>query len=272
MSAPKAPKRSGVPAWPLAVLAAVALLAAVVAVQREQSVSSSVTLTLDEVEMEASRALGATRAIVVAQAANAELIASLTLVSQIHQSALLSEEPEAVAEVRTARERLTAASDALATALSQLDTVGEILPPSDPRNDPVERRLLGFVERGGVIVPRMVVLFGEANDRTLDLLEAHRLAAARANFLFEERARLEAVTSRVRRQVSALEDLASQVSAIAAEEVRGSLALVSDRAGGGAWTGYLIGAVTAVGAIGFAFWSMRRRSRDARGADLSPAG
>ncbi|MCA8933246.1 MAG: hypothetical protein KDA49_12300, partial [Rhodospirillaceae bacterium] len=70
------------------------------------------------------------------------------------------------------------------------------------------------------------------------------------------------MTSRVRRQVSALEDLASQVSAIAAEEVRGSLALVSDRAGGGAWTGYLIGAVTAVGAIGFAFWSMRRRSRD----------
>ena len=132
MSAPKAPKRSGVPAWPLAVLAAVALLAAVVAVQREQSVSSSVTLTLDEVEMEASRALGATRAIVVAQAANAELIASLTLVSQIHQSALLSEEPEAVAEVRTARERLTAASDALATALSQLDTVGEILPPKCP--------------------------------------------------------------------------------------------------------------------------------------------
>ena len=255
--------QTGIAVLPM-VSAIVFLLAlALVAFRLAASINATVMDSLDEVDMEAMQALSATEAIVVAQGANAELVATLAQVSQIHQSALLSRDRAAVADVRAARARLTAASATLATSLNGLGEVREALESDAETPQPEARRLLGFAERGAVAVPRIVALFVEANNRTLERLEMGEADAARANFLFEERARLEAVTDRVRRQVDVLERLARQVSAIEAEQVNDIIAAASERATVRLWIGIAAAVSIAAVAIGLAIL-MVRRARAAR--------
>ena len=265
MGVSTAARRTGLSAR-LLFLATVPLMALVmVGGQLSVSIHTVMRESLGEVDTEATRALSATEAIVVVQAANAELIAALAQVSQTHQSALLSGDRTAVTDVRAARDSLAAASGALARSLSGLDEVRTVLASYAGTVQAEARRMLGFAERGAVIVPRIVALFGEANDRTLGHLEADQSDAARANFLFEERARLEAVTDRVRRQVDLLETLARQVSAIEAEQVSDIIAAAADSATRRLWIGVLAAAAIIVAAFGFAYWMVRSARRtDAR--------
>ena len=251
-------RRTGI-TTPLLLLATIPLMALVmVAGQLTISINTMMNESLGEIDTETARALSATEAIVVVQGANAELIATLTQVSQTHQSALLSGDRAAVADVRAARERLTAASQTLARSLTGLGEVRAVL-ASDARTVQAEaRRMLGFAQRGAVIVPRIVALFGEANDRTLGHLEMGQPDAARANFLFEERARLEAVTERVRRQVNVLENLARQVSAIEAEQVGDIIAAAAESATRRLWIGVVAAALIMAVAFGLAFRMVRR--------------
>ena len=255
--------QTGIAALPMVTAIVFLLALALVAFRLATSFNTTVMDSLDEVDMEAMQALSATEAIVVAQGANAELVATLAQVAQIHQSALLSRDRAAAAEVRAARARLTMASATLAASLSGLGEVREALESDADTAQPEARRLLGFAERGAVAVPRIVALFVEANNRTLERLEMGEADAARANFLFEERARLEAVTDRVRRQVDVLERLARQVSAIEAEHVHRIIAAASERATARSWIGIVAAASIAAVAIGLAIL-MFRRGRAAR--------
>lgn len=251
---------------PWLLLATLPLMAlAVVAGQLTMSINEMMKESLGEVDTEATQALSATEAIVVVQGANAELIATLAQVSQTHQSALLSGDRGAVVDVRAARAGLTAASNALARSLTGLGEVRDVLASDAGTVRAESRRTLGFAQRGAVIVPRIVALFGEANDRTLGHLETNQLDAARANFLFEERARLEAVTDRVRRQMDVLESLARQVSAIEAEQVGDIIAEAAERTTRQLWIGALAAALIIALTCGLAFRTVRK----SRNADLS---
>ena len=257
-------RRLGVEAWaiiptaPMTLMIVPLLALAIVAFKLTESISNSVMDSLGEVDSEAARALSATEAIVVLQGANAELVATLAQVSQIHQSALLGNDPAATGDVRAARARLTASSNALATSLTGLGRVREAL-ASHPATAHAEvRRMMGFAERGAIIVPRVVSLFVEANERTLGRLETGEPDAARANFLFEERARLEAVTHRVGRQVEVLENLARQVSAIEAGQVSDIIATASQRATSRLWIGAIAAALIIAVVVGLALRTVRR--------------
>jgi len=150
---------------------------------------------------------------------------TLAVLISVHQRSLLRGEETLAARTREQRRALAAALDGFAanvTALANRIERSQILRtegvPQSMRRDAGRR--LAYLERSRTTLARMLSLFESANARTLEALEAGHSKRAADNFIFEERARLNAMRDRLARSADMAVSLGEHLRTIQAERTR----------------------------------------------------
>ncbi len=130
----------------------------------------------------------------------------------IHQRALMTDSTGLVSGIKQQRQRLAAEIDKLGGGLEALGVAvrGQLGDEFNASGDLA--KAVGFVERSRIVAKRMLDFVAQANDRTLTFLGDQEFAAARNNFIFEERARLNALTFRINRVVDVMAVLSRQLA------------------------------------------------------------
>mgnify|MGYP006428662531 CR=1 FL=1 len=137
--------------------------------------------------------------------------------NDVHHRSLLRARPELAGATRAHRERVkTAVND----FRREVDTLSDslrganLLDASDLTvgTRKMMLRRLGYLERSRVTLQRLLMFVEAANDRTLAALESDRISRAVNNFIYEERARFQAVHDRLDRMAAVIVALSRDVS------------------------------------------------------------
>ena len=264
MAAPEIQGRQplGIAAKMMVLLAVPAIVMGIANLAQTITSGDTISGSLDRVTSDAELALAAANHVAEAERSMSVMTATLARTSQQHMAALLSGQDAAIAQVLDAREAVAVAVDAVATSLGNLQAIGDLLPPAATQEGAEAHRLADFVQRSAVFLPRLVSLYGDANDRTLDQVGDGRLERAGRNFLFEERARQNAVLARVSQTVGALERLSVIMTELQVVRAERTSAIAAEEAEMVSWISFAIAAAVCLVVIALvAVYALRRLAR-----------
>jgi len=215
------------------------------------------------------RAHAATVDTVVAQTNDrmAELRAQVAGMIEAHQRSLLQGDS---AQGRVTRRQREAAQEALAGFEEQVGSLSGVVREAgllssrglSARDRTRAERRLGVLQRARVRLDRLFALVAEANGRTIEALTDGERASAVDNFVFEERARVEALRDAVTRTAEAVEGLSSQLRQHQEHRLESAHAAARADARAQTWTQAGIAAsvvlVVAALVIGYAVYGISR--------------
>ena len=264
MAAPEIQGRQplGIAAKMMVLLAVPAIVMSIANLAQTITSGDTIAGSLDRVTSDAELALAAANHVAEAERSMSVMTATLARTSQQHMAALLSGSDAAVGQVLDAREAVAVAVDAVAASLGDLQAIGDLLPPAATPEGAEPHRLAEFVQRSAVFLPRLVSLYSDANDRTLEQVEDGRLERAGRNFLYEERARQNAVLARVSQTVGALERLSVIITEMQIRRAETTSAGAAEEAEMISWINFAIAATACLVVIGLvAIYALRRLAR-----------
>jgi len=190
----------------------------------------------------------------------ARLRTSVAAMNEVHQRSLLQGDAEGVEATRRERE---AAREALTTFQNQVEALAGVVREAglftsdglSAEERTLARRRLGVVERAQEKLKHLFTLVSDANERTLDTLRAGEMTSAVNNFVYEERARVEAMRTVLERAAQAVDGLSAQLRTHNEHRLETAQAAAQRDAGQQAWLLAGIGGavVLVVGALVVAY-------------------
>lgn len=211
--------RLGIAARVLALAVLPMLAVAALAVYAISAGNGLLERTLDDVEARDRRAAAIDRTVAGSKDSILELQQAIAAMIEVHERSLLSADPELADATREKRalvaEALDGFGDNIAALAARIRESALLTEPAPERVDLTTlRRRLGYLDRSRVTLSRLLALVKDANDRTLAALQDGRHGRAVNNFLYEERARLEAFRARLTRMAAMIVGLSAGVEAV----------------------------------------------------------